>query len=328
VLPWSLRNVVLYGDPFASRAMHTAVANLIAEKPLFSPYFYRTFPSTLARSFVGTFGWMNVPMPEWIYWTFLAVIVAGGVAVAVGLVRRRIDLRIALVLGSLAVASLAVVVRINLTFNQAQGRYLFPALPAIGVLWAVGMEHWLGSHRRGRLVASVLAGVLVGLNAFVLVAVVRPAYHPPVAATVSRATRDLRPTATHGLDLDVSGWWQVSHVDPQLAFATESLAEDFAFLQFAIEGVRNPQARRPRRVRGSVSFAGNGGPADAAGRSSFDWIADGRPNMVIVPLLKNPSWRGNVTDVRVEPFEPATDTAVGCRIRISNVQLRGSPDLE
>jgi hypothetical protein len=248
--------------------------------------------------------------------------------VAAGLVRRRIDPRIVLVLGSLAVASLAVVVRINLTFNQAQGRYLFPALPALGVLWAVGLERWLGSHRRGRLAASALAGVLVGLNAFVLVAVVRPAYYPPVAATVSRAARELRPTATRGLVLDPSGWWRVSHADPQIAFTTDSRAEDFAFLQFAIEGVRDPQARRPRRVRGSVSFAGDGGPADATGRLPFDWIADGRAQTVIVPLLKNPGWRGKVTDVRVDPFEAATDTAVGCRIRISEVQLRGSPDLE
>src|SRR5262249_44977531 len=57
VLPWTLRNIALYGDPFAKNVMHRVVSGLVVEKSLASPYFYTTFPSQLGKSFVGMFGW-------------------------------------------------------------------------------------------------------------------------------------------------------------------------------------------------------------------------------------------------------------------------------
>ena len=45
VAPWTMRNVVLYGDPFASEAMRHAVAHIITDRSLFSSYFIDALPA-------------------------------------------------------------------------------------------------------------------------------------------------------------------------------------------------------------------------------------------------------------------------------------------
>ena len=55
VLPWSIRNVLLYGDPFASGAMAHAVGHIMQHHSLTSDYFWTDFPRILSRSFVGVF---------------------------------------------------------------------------------------------------------------------------------------------------------------------------------------------------------------------------------------------------------------------------------
>ena len=140
VAPWSIRNIVLYGDPFASEAMRHAVAHLITDRSLFSAYFLGEFPRMLAKSFIGVFGWANVLMPKLayrLYFAFVAIALGG---VAAGLWQRRLDKRLVAVLAIAVLGALAVVVRINLQFTQPQGRYLLPGLPAFAVLIALGLR--------------------------------------------------------------------------------------------------------------------------------------------------------------------------------------------
>jgi len=321
VLPWSVRNVVLYGDPFASRAMRAAVSNIIVLKPLTSPYFYTVFPSLLSRSFVGVFGWMNVAMPAWVYGAFACTLLAGGAGVGVALLRGRIDVRLVLLLSGIVGACLALVVNINRTFDQPQGRYMFPALPAIAILWAMGTVYWIGHDRRGRAIAWAIVVTLMGGNAFVLLNIVEPAYYPPIVSTLSTASLSLEPSFMSGLDNDQSGWRRVSNLDPQVAFATDVRAEDYGFLQFVLEGDSGAQP-----VQGAVYFAMDDKAGNAAQTAPFVWVPNGDLSTVIVPLLKHPLWRGRITTVRIDPFDPTTEATLGRKVRLSGVRLRGSLD--
>ncbi len=173
VIPWTLRNIVLYGDPFAKNIMYTVVSSIVVKKPITSYYFRHTFPVQLSESFVGTFGWMNLWMPSWMYVLYATVgfLAVGGLVW--GCARRTIDWRLTLILLTMPFLNLLIVIYINLSFNQPQGRYLFPALPAIALLAALGLEAlpgWRGFARLG-----LLAGLL-GLNVFVLSAWLIPAY--------------------------------------------------------------------------------------------------------------------------------------------------------
>jgi hypothetical protein len=175
VLPWSVRNVWLYGDPFASGAMHTAVAHLITERPLLSSYFVTVFPLVLGASFFGSFGWANLLLPLWMYVTYgllVAIVLAGLIR---GWRARTFDRRLVVLLLLTCVCVLTVVVHINRSFTQPQGRYLFPALPAGAALVGLGLRSlpW-------RMLAAPLPFVLLlgALNLSALVGVVVRAYYP------------------------------------------------------------------------------------------------------------------------------------------------------
>jgi 4-amino-4-deoxy-L-arabinose transferase-like glycosyltransferase len=140
VLPWLIRNQILYGDLLATRQMFQVVPSLIDQKPITSRYFLTTFPDALAKSFVGVFGAMNVWLPPPVYWLFGLLGAVALLGLAWRLVRRRVGLRPILILFTAPVLVLAMTVQLNLTFSQPQGRYLFPALSAVAVLAAIGLE--------------------------------------------------------------------------------------------------------------------------------------------------------------------------------------------
>src|SRR4030095_11835510 len=140
VLPWLIRNQILYGDPLATRQMFQAVPGLIDPKPITSRYFLTTFPDNLGKSFVGFFGYMNVLLPSRLYECFGLLGVAAMLGLAWRLARRRVCFRPIVILFTAPVLALAMPVQLNLTFSQPQGRYLFPALTAAAVLAAIGLE--------------------------------------------------------------------------------------------------------------------------------------------------------------------------------------------
>ena len=321
VAPWSIRNVALYGDPFASGAMHTAVAGLIVNNPLSSPYFYTVFPNALARSFIGVFGWMSVWMSEAMYGLFAITFLVGMAGLLLSLARRRDGWRAVAVLCCIFMASLAVVVHINRSFHQPQGRYLFPALPAIGLLWGLGMSELLSRWRRALTIAWSLVLMLAVLNAYILVRYIVRSYPPVVPTLKTSVARLAQPAYTSGLQTAADGWLDVTNGDPQVGFATNAPADEYAFLEFAIEG-QCPISIVP----GSVYFALDGGPGNEAQRVGFIWKADGIRRKVIVPLVTNTRWRGRATTLRIDPVEPAGQQEVGGRLRITDVSLRGAPE--
>lgn len=177
VAPWLIRNHYLYGDVLAQRAMLTAVGGSIHRNSLGSGYFRVYFPLALTTSFIGTFGWMSLRLPIWGYLAYAISLLSAGACWLGGVWQRRIDFRLSGILSSVIVLNLMVVVYINLTFTQAQGRYMLPALPAIALLLGLGMQS-LPTWSKFR--TTLTLGGLAVSNVVILVAWVIPAYWPPV----------------------------------------------------------------------------------------------------------------------------------------------------
>ena len=74
------------------------------------------------------------------------------------------------------VASVIALVGFNLTVSQAQGRYLFPALPAMALAAVLLYRQIPGWVRAPRLLVPALVGGYALLNLGIVLTVVRPAY--------------------------------------------------------------------------------------------------------------------------------------------------------
>jgi Predicted membrane protein (DUF2142) len=177
VAPWMIRNQHLYGDPLAQKAMLTVVSQYVRINPLSSEYFLIRFPLLLTISSIGDFGWMNLLLPMWAYLLYASALALGALCCIKAVIRHCIAPRLSLVLITTFILNLVVVIYINLTFEQPQGRYMLPSVPAVALLVGLGLEsvkRWSAS--------STLAAVslLAVSNVLILLAVVLPAYWPPV----------------------------------------------------------------------------------------------------------------------------------------------------
>lgn len=138
------RNYSLYGEFFGNQMERDTLSGLVHEKPFADRYFITEFPRALTRSFFGHFGWMNVPTPTpMILFGALSAGFMAFVGARAGSNFHRAEL----------VCLLLVVVTVflgvyyyNLTYTQPQGRLLFPMLPALALLIALGAnkiaERW------------------------------------------------------------------------------------------------------------------------------------------------------------------------------------------
>jgi len=308
VAPWSIRNVVLYGDPFASEAMRHAVAHLITDRSLFSAYFLSDFPRMLVKSFIGVFGWANVLMPPLAYRPyvlFFAVAVAGA---TLGLWRRRLDWRLAGVLAVTFLCALAVVVRINLQFTQPQGRYLLPGLPAFAVLIALGLRSLPDALVRVASPATIGVVLLAG-NLYALGAVVLPAYHPAPIRTLASGERVMVPSLLNQMAvLHGESHWLVTGTSPEWMAHVEAVADRFAAFEVEVTASGSGSAT-PAAQRACVYYASTDRAMSANPPVCVDWTADGRPHAIRFPLRGQPGWTREVTHLRLDPFQAGTGVA-------------------
>ncbi len=173
---WWGRNVAVYGWPdVMGLRRHQAVvvgqprtAEWIARMGVV-PFLAGALRTTL-RSFWGQFGWMGVVVDARLYRGAAIFFALAGVSAAAWLVEtlrrgpspaQRVGLWL---LGSLAGITLAMFVGYNLTFVQHQGRYLFPALPALAWLIAEGLYR-LAERRWAALLTAGGMLALGGLGA-------------------------------------------------------------------------------------------------------------------------------------------------------------------
>ena len=152
---WWGRNIVVYGGlDVLGKTAHDAV---VVGQPRTSEWIAQfglggtieQFMRTTFNSFWGQFGWMAVPMPNWVY---LPLLIMMGTAV-LGLIiwvfiskKEGVETNLSkLVIGIiLLLVGLTVGLHVgyNLTFVQHQGRYLFPAVIPIGLGLGLGLGAW------------------------------------------------------------------------------------------------------------------------------------------------------------------------------------------
>jgi hypothetical protein len=171
--PWLVRNVTLYGlrDPFGLVRHAEVVAGQLTTAEYISQRGLLGWLDALVRttfhSFWGQFGWMGVPLPSRVYQVLgiLSGVTALGLcASAVRLWRRKEPLPAAtrrglVLLAVWAAIALAGYLWWNLQYVQHQGRYLFPALPAWALAFALGLRAVLGRSHRVALVGLGIAAV-------------------------------------------------------------------------------------------------------------------------------------------------------------------------
>jgi 4-amino-4-deoxy-L-arabinose transferase-like glycosyltransferase len=320
VLPWTARNVMLYGDPFAVGAMRTAVAHLITDRSLVDPYFVREFPTRLAASFVGVFGWASVKMPKPAYFAFGLFVLASFAGLVRGLLAGNIDRRLLRVLVLTVLAVLSVIVYHNLSFTQPQGRYLFPALPAIALLVALGLTHLppLSSSRHPAVPVGLCVAGLALFNAWALVSVLVPAYYPPLTRDLEPGVRALFPDAAYGMRLvgrDLR--FQVAADDPGWVVLVDADSSAYALLEFEVAS-EWPGAPV---VTGVVRFSTTDRGLDRARQLDFTWRANGQSQTIHIPVAQHPGWRGTIAHLRIDPFEHDTSAMLRREIRLGRIRL-------
>ncbi|MHB1455474.1 MAG: glycosyltransferase family 39 protein [Armatimonadota bacterium] len=146
---WLVRNTMLYGDPFGLKLFQTAFEH--TAKPEFFlnqglsmfQYFEMVIAWTFA-SFWGVFGHMKIFMPSWIYILLGVLSIPFAVISLIYWIKMmKSDANQKLVF-ALAISLLVIVmlsfVRFNLSFFQAQGRYLYPALIPFTILFCLGIS--------------------------------------------------------------------------------------------------------------------------------------------------------------------------------------------
>jgi 4-amino-4-deoxy-L-arabinose transferase-like glycosyltransferase len=169
-LPWFARNALVYGglDVFGLQQHERVVAGQPLTAEWLAEYGWLRLPEMFARttfrSFWAMFGWMAVPIDTRIYVALRLLTVV----VTLGLFLRFVDTwgtgkrlsPAALLLVCSGLLTLATYLGYNLTFYQAQGRYLFPALIPLGLAWSFGLSESLRQDN-ARMIGIVLAFVAV-----------------------------------------------------------------------------------------------------------------------------------------------------------------------
>lgn len=166
-LPWWIRNTTLYGDPLAIRAFGdaftgTAQAKTFIEAFGVGGYWIDWVGWWTARSFVGTFGYMDIFLPSPVYAAVLLAFAAGLVVWFARFLRDReaSSQRTAQIVNLLfALFVLAFFLRFNAQYFQGQGRYLMPAVAAFAVALASGLCVMM--RGKPQLAAFLAAGLLV-----------------------------------------------------------------------------------------------------------------------------------------------------------------------
>jgi hypothetical protein len=260
---WFARNLWLNGDLLGWGGW-MAVTGDLRREPLLADlpqYFVQQI-----QSFWGRFGWMSVPLPETLYtlleW-LMAVAAAGLILLVVRSAWRRwnrlggsVDPRdevdvhetdratapttdflgtpdsrwgFALLVATVVLVY-ASVFRLLFTFDLvvAQGRYLFTALPAMALLFTLGLAAWFPARLQPGAMFALALGMFA-LAVFALVAFLAPAFSPPprlteaeLAAIEQRADVDFgpsirllgydleRPRFRPGDTVDLATYWQAT----------------------------------------------------------------------------------------------------------------------
>jgi hypothetical protein len=150
----------------------------VADQPRFpglSAEYVWAFATTSFHSFWAQFGWMAIVAQPRLYlaWGVVTLLAVLGLA----LQRRWARLAEWRLLAAGSVLAAIAYLGYNLTFEQPQGRYLFPALVPIALLLVAGWAR-LAPSRLQPPTVMVIGGALIALNAYALLRVLAPGFAP------------------------------------------------------------------------------------------------------------------------------------------------------
>ena len=160
---WWLYNWRLNGDLLGTAQWESAAAMSLRTKPLWPDlpqYFWIQF-----TTFWGRFGWTSIPLADIVYTALLIICAAALAGLVVTTIRTRPRLRTAnrtaagwFIVLTAALLTYASVFSQAFTFDLviAQGRYLFPALPALALLFVTGLLAWVPARSEARWTAIVV----------------------------------------------------------------------------------------------------------------------------------------------------------------------------
>jgi hypothetical protein len=180
------RNWLLYGDPTGTQMMAAIAGPRIPNATLLEiAGEWRSF----LTAYIGMFGAVNIPIPQWMYLAFEVALVCAGVGLLLEVrdARRRTNAdaagaRIALLCAAALAVAFAALLRWTSITLASQGRLLFPVIVAIALLTATGLlrlEALVRTPWPTRAVAAALAA-LTFASPF---AYLRPAYAEPARLT-------------------------------------------------------------------------------------------------------------------------------------------------
>jgi 4-amino-4-deoxy-L-arabinose transferase-like glycosyltransferase len=177
-VPWYVRNALVYGGTdILGLARHNAI---VLGQPTTADWLAqmgwgglaKAFVGTTFRSFWGQFGWMGVLVDERIYQGLGLLSALLFLGFLLFLLRASVNRYLlsryqwmALALLGVWFASTAVLyLWYNLQFVQHQGRYLFPALPAIALAMALGFQESLRPTRARAFTVLAVLGIAASLG--------------------------------------------------------------------------------------------------------------------------------------------------------------------
>lgn len=180
-LPIWLRNTSLYGDPLAQKAFKEAFVNSAQKTTIIAvieasgapgssevQYWLNWVGYWTARSYIGVFGYMDIWLnasgkaglssdPNWLYKAIIGFIALAKISFLVYLRNRWKEVpKIVLVGLIVALITVLLFIGFNLTYFQAQGRYLLPALAPSALILALGWTYVFKAKTTPVLIAVIL----------------------------------------------------------------------------------------------------------------------------------------------------------------------------
>jgi hypothetical protein len=267
----------------------------------------------MARSLVGVFGWMNVPLATAAYLAAGAFAMLLASSLAVQWTRRSGTIAACGrgVVALLVVAVLAVGIPsfLNaLSMGQAQGRYLLPAAAALAILGGLGACGSL-APRRGFQAAAALSALLVAANLAALVGVLRPAYGGGSAPLLTRMETPAGPLLVQhgparagspgaGFAPGADGRWILAAPEGHPFRATMEARLSGLRNQNLLEAaVKGPAPEAPARIPGVATVESRGPGRSAASRVRPGWLSVGSDRRRA--LLTHPTSRIELEPVSV-----------------------------
>ncbi len=173
--PWIIRNQLLYNAPLSSRTFMLApiTGEELRTNNISREFWAGYFVQTLAKSFIGLFGWMSIFLTTWMYQIYGFLALLAGLGYIAKWFNKAIQVRLTIILLITFIINFLIIAEFNIVTSSAQGRYFFPVLTMIMILWGIGLS---GLPFWSSIKSYLLLALLYLLNVYILISIIIPTY--------------------------------------------------------------------------------------------------------------------------------------------------------